>query len=94
MSEESGFKDAARGDNIDKKRVDSADAQEVDQEGAGEVYRPDVDTSGVDERKLMRKIDLRLIPFLALLYLMNSLDRGAIGNARVCTLTLVSVAEC
>ncbi|TFY82826.1 hypothetical protein EWM64_g1190 [Hericium alpestre] len=48
----------------------------------GSNYRPDVDTSGVDERKLMWKIDLRLIPWLALLYLMNFLDRGSIGNAR------------
>jgi hypothetical protein len=48
-----------------------------------ELYRPDVDISDVDERKLMRKIDLRLIPWLAGLYLLNSLDRGSIGNARV-----------
>ncbi|SRR6266702_2881758 len=48
------------------------------------LYRPDVDTSAVDPRKLKRKIDLRLVPWLALLYLMNFLDRGSIGNARVC----------
>ncbi|TFY71443.1 hypothetical protein EVG20_g1557 [Dentipellis fragilis] len=47
------------------------------------VYRPEVDTSGVDERKLMWKIDIRLIPWLALLYLLNFLDRGSIGNARL-----------
>ncbi|KAI0050670.1 MFS general substrate transporter [Auriscalpium vulgare] len=47
------------------------------------VYRPDIDTSGIDERKLMRKVDLRLVPWLALLYLMNFLDRGSIGNARL-----------
>ncbi|KAI0034264.1 MFS general substrate transporter [Vararia minispora EC-137] len=48
-----------------------------------EIYRPDVDTSGVDEKKLIRKIDLRLIPWLAGLYFLNSLDRGSIGNARL-----------
>ncbi|EIM92725.1 MFS general substrate transporter [Stereum hirsutum FP-91666 SS1] len=31
----------------------------------------------------MRKIDIRLIPWLALLYLLNFLDRGSIGNARL-----------
>jgi hypothetical protein len=29
-----------------------------------EVYNADVDTSGVDERKLVRKLDLALIPWL------------------------------
>ena len=54
------------------------------------VYRPDVDTSSIDERKLMRKIDIRLIPWLALLYLLAFLDRGSIGNARVCMTPLDS----
>lgn len=52
-------------------------------EPEGVVYRPDVDTSSIDEARLMRKIDIRLIPWLALLYLLNFLDRGSIGNARV-----------
>lgn len=47
------------------------------------VYRPEVDTSSIDERRLMRKIDLRVVPWLAVLYLLNFLDRGNIGNARV-----------
>ncbi|KAH9019978.1 MFS general substrate transporter [Lactarius pseudohatsudake] len=47
------------------------------------IYRPDVDISAVDPRKLKRKIDFRLVPWLALLYLMNFLDRGSIGNARL-----------
>lgn len=88
MSEEFGLKSAERAGSTDEKRTESVDAQEVEPEGAGDVYRPEVDTSSIDERKLMRKIDLRLVPFLALLYLMNSLDRGAIGNARVRTRNL------
>ncbi|KAF8481298.1 MFS general substrate transporter [Russula ochroleuca] len=47
------------------------------------LYRPDVDTSAVDPVKLKRKIDFRLLPWLTLLYLMNYLDRGSIGNARL-----------
>jgi len=37
----------------------------------------------IDEKKLVRKIDLHVIPWLALLYLLNFLDRGSIGNAKV-----------
>lgn len=47
------------------------------------VYRPDIDTSDVDEKKLMRRVDWHVIPWLALLYLLNFLDRGSIGNAKV-----------
>jgi len=34
-------------------------------------------------RRLVRKIDMRLLPFLALLYLLSFLDRTNIGNARL-----------
>ncbi|RDB23798.1 hypothetical protein Hypma_008967 [Hypsizygus marmoreus] len=51
------------------------------------VYNAHVDTSGVDERKLMRKIDIALIPWLALLYLLSFLDRTSIGNAKLYNLT-------
>ncbi|KAI2840226.1 hypothetical protein CBS147321_7234 [Aspergillus niger] len=37
----------------------------------------------IDERKLLRKMDLRLMPMLTLLYLFSFLDRGNIGNARI-----------
>lgn len=48
-----------------------------------------VESAGWDEsstRKLIRKVDLTLIPFLALLYLLSFLDRTNIGNARLDTL--------
>ena len=47
------------------------------------TYRPEVDTSGIDERRLLRRIDFHVVPWLAILYLLNFLDRGNIGNARV-----------
>ncbi|EIN03820.1 MFS general substrate transporter [Punctularia strigosozonata HHB-11173 SS5] len=50
----------------------------VDARGAGEI-----DTSGVDERKLLRKLDLALIPWLSFLYLLSFLDRTSIGNAKL-----------
>lgn len=37
-------------------------------------------------KRLIRKMDWRLIPFLALLYLLSFLDRTNIGNARLDTL--------
>ena len=35
------------------------------------------------ERKLVRKIDLRLMPMIILMYIMNYLDRNNIASARV-----------
>jgi len=53
-----------------------------------DLYCPEVDISTIDPHKLKRKIDVQLLPWLTLLYLMNFLDRGSIGNARVCTLCI------
>lgn len=44
------------------------------------LYNAHVDVSEVDERKLLRKIDLALIPWLSLLYLLSFLDRTSIGK--------------
>jgi MFS family permease len=38
------------------------------------------DTS--QNRRINRKMDLALLPFLSLLYLFNGLDRGNVGNAQ------------
>lgn len=37
----------------------------------------------LDEKAILRKMDLRLIPMLSLLYLLSFLDRGNIGNAKI-----------
>lgn len=50
------------------------------------VYNEQVDTSAIDEKALVRKLDLRLIPWLSFLYLLSFLDRTSIGNARVSVL--------
>lgn len=47
------------------------------------VYNPHIDISGVDERKLLRKLDIALIPWLSFLYLLSFLDRTSIGNAKL-----------
>ncbi len=68
-------------DNASQKEF--KDPETVVVQDAENVYRPDVDTSGIDERKLMRRIDWHVVPWLAVLYLLNFLDRGNIGNAKV-----------
>ncbi|KAG7093043.1 hypothetical protein E1B28_009337 [Marasmius oreades] len=47
------------------------------------LYNAHVDVSGVDEKKLIRKVDIALIPWLSLLYLLSFLDRSSIGNAKL-----------
>ncbi|KAL2214295.1 MFS general substrate transporter [Sarocladium strictum] len=51
-------------------------------------YPPEVaalmkEFTGAKYNKLMRKLDMRLIPIIAILYLLAYLDRGNIGNARL-----------
>ncbi|KAJ7600587.1 major facilitator superfamily domain-containing protein [Mycena floridula] len=48
-----------------------------------EKSRPLEEDDAVEDRKLVRKIDLHLIPILTLLYLLSFLDRTNIGNARI-----------
>jgi hypothetical protein len=45
---------------------------------------PDLTTS--EERKLLIKPDLRIMPICLLLYFINVLDRTAVGNAAACEL--------
>ncbi|KAL5513328.1 hypothetical protein ACEPAH_3727 [Sanghuangporus vaninii] len=66
--------------SIEKERVETI---EKVNKPATSVYRPDVDTSGIDEKKLLRKLDWTLIPWLSFLYLLSFLDRSSIGNAKL-----------
>jgi len=65
----------------DKDKGTSIEKQEHAKAGVSiTVYNEDVDTSGVDEKKLLRKMDLALIPWLSFLYLLSFLDRTSIGK--------------
>ncbi|KAJ8079564.1 hypothetical protein PM082_011151 [Marasmius tenuissimus] len=44
------------------------------------LYNAHVDVSGIDEKKLLRKLDWALIPWLSFLYLLSFLDRTSIGK--------------
>ena len=46
----------------------------------------DIILSPEDERRLKRKIDWRIVPYLSLLYLLSFLDRVNIGQARTANL--------
>ena len=43
----------------------------------------DPDFSHIDAKKVLRKMDMRILPIVTLLYLMNYIDRGNIGNAKI-----------
>jgi hypothetical protein len=44
------------------------------------LYNAHIDIAEIDQSKLIRKIDLRLIPWFSLLYLLSFLDRTSIGK--------------
>ncbi|KAF2281290.1 MFS transporter [Westerdykella ornata] len=61
-------------------------------EGPGASTNPDSDieytaVDGVNESRLLRKLDLRLLPAVSILYLLSFLDRSNVANARIEGLT-------
>jgi len=69
----------------DPEKVDSSSIAKNSHSSVGvndssALYRPEIDTSNVDSKKLMRRVDIHVIPWLALLYLANFIDRGTIGS--------------
>ncbi|KAE8385954.1 major facilitator superfamily domain-containing protein [Aspergillus alliaceus] len=43
--------------------------------------------TAIEEQQIVKKFDRRLVPFLALLYLLSFLDRSNIGNAKIAGMT-------
>lgn len=60
------------------------DKQAVIQEQISLPGENNITNSKLDEKKLLRKIDWAIIPWVSILYLLSFLDRANIGNARVC----------
>lgn len=69
--------------SLEKGRVERVERADASEKVQPKIYNEHVDTSGVDEKKLMRKLDLYLVPWLSFLYLLSFLDRTSIGNAKV-----------
>ncbi|OTB10725.1 hypothetical protein K445DRAFT_27322 [Daldinia sp. EC12] len=51
--------------------------------GSANVSDSETTVSGINERALLRKLDLRLLPAVGILYLLSFLDRSNVGNARI-----------
>lgn len=79
--------------STDEKKVDNVDSIQFETSSGEKVVadvdmgtQEDIEQSGfsfTDTKKLLRKMDGHLLPFLALLYLLSFLDRTNIGNARL-----------
>ncbi|KAK0201075.1 MFS general substrate transporter [Desarmillaria ectypa] len=61
--------------------------QAIDNFGGEATLPPPPALTEAQEKELWRKIDLRLMPILSLMYLFSFLDRGNIGNAKLQGLT-------
>ena len=59
----------------------STGVEEIEFDTPGEVDGFYIDPDA--EKRLVRKLDWRLIPWLCLLYLVSFLDRTNIGNAKI-----------
>lgn len=72
--------------NSSHPELDKADAEQLEHSNHGmpvladgSAYVPDTD----EEKKLVRKIDKRLLPMLWVMYVMNYIDRTNIGVSRI-----------
>jgi hypothetical protein len=65
--------------------MENSSTDKVDYEKAVSLHE-DASQEVFDEgatKRLLRKMDIKLLPFLALLYLLSFLDRTNIGNAKL-----------
>lgn len=72
--------------STDEKRVDD---RQGNTSGASNLSDSDLEVvpGSINEKKLMRILDLRLLPAVSILYLLSFLDRSNVANARLEGLT-------
>ena len=78
MNSEIDYSGQTTPDKIDKTRTgsDSSIPKKIEQvENAGSSVAVDAET----EKRLLRKLDIRIIPMICWIYLMNFMDRGMSG---------------
>ena len=66
---------------VDEKVKDSPKLDQTQTSGS------DIESTGVNEKALLRKLDWRLLPAVSVLYLLSFLDRSNVANARIEGLT-------
>ncbi|EAA31532.1 MFS general substrate transporter [Neurospora crassa] len=59
------------------------DKRSVDPSSSKASETVDFETNSVNENSLLRKLDVRLLPAVGILYLLSFLDRSNVGNARI-----------
>lgn len=65
-------------------RRKSSVVQHVEEIDERAMVPDDVDRfAHLDKKKILRKMDMHLLPMLTALYLLSFLDRGNIGNAKI-----------
>jgi hypothetical protein len=65
--------------------VKEADLANVEQNMAvGSTYVPDLNDKAM-EKRIVRKIDMHILPFICISYLINYLDRVSTHNYQACT---------
>ncbi|KAK7685745.1 hypothetical protein QCA50_011091 [Cerrena zonata] len=69
--------------SIEKAASERIEVAEVLDFGGDTTLPPPPKLTPEEEKKLWRKIDMRLMPILTLMYLFSFLDRGNIGNAKL-----------
>ncbi|CAL1714050.1 unnamed protein product [Somion occarium] len=73
--------------SIEKSSAQRIEVADVYDFGGDTTLPPPPKLTPEQEKKLWRKIDMRLMPILTLMYLFSFLDRGNIGNAKLQGLT-------
>ncbi|TFK31526.1 MFS general substrate transporter [Crucibulum laeve] len=75
-----------KGDQLHLEHVKTDSQSDIDFGGESSLPPPP-NLTPEEEKRLWRKIDLRIMPILTLMYLCSFLDRGNIGNAKLQGLT-------
>ncbi|THU98273.1 MFS general substrate transporter [Dendrothele bispora CBS 962.96] len=70
-------------DTISQKHPDSLDPEQNSSSGEGCAATTKYEIDPIAEAKLLRKLDLVIIPLFTLIYCTNFIDRTAIGNANI-----------
>lgn len=65
------------------KSISGVGVEEIEIHSTGDAVSHHYYIDPIAEKNLVRKLDLRLIPWLSLLYLISFLDRTNIGNAKI-----------